>query len=71
MSEFILGDCMEYMRKMPDNTFDLAIVDPPYGIKVTSRHKMKQDAAPLVGGGRPFGGTRRLRERQTTPEGGG
>ena len=31
MSEFILGDCLEYMRKMPDNAYDLAIVDPPYG----------------------------------------
>jgi len=26
-----LGDCMEAMRAMEDNAFDLAIVDPPYG----------------------------------------
>lgn len=25
-------DCMEYMRGLEDNAFDLAIVDPPYGI---------------------------------------
>ena len=25
-------DCMEYMKSLPDNAFDLAIVDPPYGI---------------------------------------
>lgn len=25
-------DCMEYMRTLPDKVFDLAIVDPPYGI---------------------------------------
>ena len=25
-------DCMEYMATLPDNAFDLAIVDPPYGI---------------------------------------
>ena len=25
-------DCMEYMAGLPDNAFDLAIVDPPYGI---------------------------------------
>lgn len=25
-------DCMEYMKSLPDNHFDLAIVDPPYGI---------------------------------------
>lgn len=24
-------DCLEAMREMPDNAFDLAIVDPPYG----------------------------------------
>jgi len=28
-----LGDCMEYMATLEDNCFDLAIVDPPYGIK--------------------------------------
>ena len=26
------ADCMEYMRTLPDKAFDLAIVDPPYGI---------------------------------------
>ncbi len=25
-------DCMDYMKSIPDNFFDLAIVDPPYGI---------------------------------------
>ena len=25
-------DCMEYMKGCEDNAFDLAIVDPPYGI---------------------------------------
>ena len=24
-------DCMEAMREFPDNAFDLAVVDPPYG----------------------------------------
>lgn len=39
MSEFNSGkiklincDCMDYMKSLPDNAFDLAIVDPPYGI---------------------------------------
>lgn len=27
-------DCMEYMRTLPDKAFDLAVVDPPYGINV-------------------------------------
>jgi len=30
--KLIHGDCMDYMIKMPDNVFDLAICDPPYGI---------------------------------------
>ena len=31
-SEVYNIDCMEYMRTIPDKFFDLAIVDPPYGI---------------------------------------
>jgi site-specific DNA-methyltransferase (adenine-specific) len=27
-------DCLEAMKEMPDNAFDLAICDPPYGIDV-------------------------------------
>lgn len=30
-------DCMDAMRSMKDNAFDLAIVDPPYGINITSQ----------------------------------
>jgi len=46
-SHYINGDCMEYMKKMPDKYFDLAIVDPPYGIGISSNpvrqaHKKKQ-----------------------------
>ena len=29
---FINGDCMEYMKTMPDKYVDLCICDPPYGI---------------------------------------
>ena len=29
-------DCMEYMKDIPDKYFDLAIVDPPYGIGISS-----------------------------------
>jgi len=35
-SEVFLEDCMEVMARYPDNYFDLAIVDPPYGINVSS-----------------------------------
>lgn len=29
-------DCMEGMKEFPDKYFDLAIVDPPYGINIGS-----------------------------------
>jgi site-specific DNA-methyltransferase (adenine-specific) len=41
---FHQGDCMDFMRSLPDKAFELAIVDPPYGIgrhgkpKSTSSH---------------------------------
>lgn len=36
-------DCMEAMREMPDKAFELAIVDPPYGIGIeTSGTHFKQ-----------------------------
>lgn len=28
------ADCMDILRELPDKQFDLAIVDPPYGISV-------------------------------------
>ena len=31
-SEAFLMDCMEGMKNTPDNYYDLAVVDPPYGI---------------------------------------
>ena len=33
-------DCMEYMKSLPDNAFDLAIVDPPYGIDINSSGRL-------------------------------
>jgi site-specific DNA-methyltransferase (adenine-specific) len=29
-------DCLEALKKMPDNAYDLAIVDPPYGININN-----------------------------------
>lgn len=43
---FYLMDCMEGMKQFPDKFFDLAIVDPPYGINVASHKDGK-----IVGGG--------------------
>ena len=46
-SEVFLLDCVEGMKAYPDNHFDLAIVDPPYGIlnktKRGGDHKFNMD----------------------------
>lgn len=34
ISEVYNVDCMEYMKSIPDKFFDLAVVDPPYGINI-------------------------------------
>ena len=39
-------DCLEYMKTVPDNFFDLVLTDPPYGIDLSSnpirqKHKKK------------------------------
>ena len=49
-------DCMDGMKQFPDGFFDLAVVDPPYGINVAHH-----DGGKVVGGGvRPFGGKHSL-----------
>lgn len=38
-------DCMQGMKEFPDNYFDLAIVDPPYGINVNMNMGLKKGQA--------------------------
>ena len=45
ISEVYNMDCMEYMKTIPDKFFDIAIVDPPYGINAP---KMVMGGASLV-----------------------
>ena len=37
MVNFFNIDCMEFMKSKPDKYFDLAIVDPPYGIGIAEK----------------------------------
>jgi site-specific DNA-methyltransferase (adenine-specific) len=37
-------DCIEYMEQFPDNYFELAIVDPPYGIGVTKNKRLNNNS---------------------------
>lgn len=32
-SEVFNIDCMEYLKRLPDNAFELAVVDPPYALR--------------------------------------
>lgn len=36
MNELHLIDCMKFMKEKPDNFYELAIVDPPYGLDINS-----------------------------------
>jgi site-specific DNA-methyltransferase (adenine-specific) len=52
LSEVYLEDCVKGLKRFPDNHFDLAIVDPPYGIgyselvgKKKTEHRWKKRAA--------------------------
>ena len=42
------GDCLEAMRGMEDNQYDLAIVDPPYGIGLKFSDKIKYQSGDKV-----------------------
>jgi site-specific DNA-methyltransferase (adenine-specific) len=42
-SEVYLMDCIQLMKHYPDKYFDLAVVDPPYGISVNMNAGRKKD----------------------------
>ena len=41
MIELYQGDCLELMKNIPDNSVDLLLTDPPYGIDYQSN--MRKD----------------------------
>ncbi len=53
-------DCMSYMATLPDNAFDLAIVDPPYGIGFDGEN-------PTMSAGLRKDGTRRQMKSWSSP----
>ncbi|WP_373093008.1 site-specific DNA-methyltransferase [Zhongshania sp.] len=57
MSVEILNiDCMEYMASLPDKAFDLAIVDPPYGIGESGATNKSRGKLALAKDYKPFAG---------------
>ena len=55
-------DCLEYMKGLPDNSFDLAVVDPPYGDAISSQtvnvERERERAADTTGSAGGSTGTR-------------
>ena len=49
-------DCMEYMRSLPDKYFDLAVCDPPYGIKASSGSSTNKTMREKIAQGKIKGG---------------
>ena len=37
MIQLLNTDCIQFMRQQPDKSFDLAVVDPPYGINISKK----------------------------------
>jgi len=42
-NEIIHGDCIEEMKKFPDNTFDLIFADPPYNLQLPKNKKLLRE----------------------------
>ena len=38
MIELIQGDCLEEMKKIPENSVDAIVTDPPYGLEFMGKH---------------------------------
>lgn len=49
-------DCMEAMRQMPDKCFELAVVDPPYGIGESGKKNHTRSKLAVSKNYKPFSG---------------
>jgi len=56
MIELLNMDCMEYMKTCKDNEFDLAIVDPPYGIGESGKTNASRGKLAVAKDYKPFHG---------------
>lgn len=59
-------DCMEAMRQMPDNAFDLCVCDPPYGIGADN---FKNGAGASKDGGKLYSTAVKMKNRLNTGSG--
>ena len=49
LNSFVCGDCMDYLLGFPDKYFELAIVDPPYGIHIEKSGRLKNTTQTMYG----------------------
>ena len=56
MIELLHTDCMEYMAGLPDKAFELAIVDPPYGIGESGANNKSRGKLAVAQDYKPFSG---------------
>lgn len=40
INQIVLGDCLDLMKRMPDNFVDLIVTDPPYGVTANAWDKL-------------------------------
>lgn len=56
LNQIILADCMDIMKDIPDKYFELAIVDPDYGIKRFEKGSLRFDKTNKYPNGLKLGG---------------
>jgi len=42
LGKIVLGDCLEVMRDIPDNSIDLILTDPPFGMEFQSSYRYEK-----------------------------
>lgn len=49
------GDCLTFLRKVPDDYIDAVVTDPPYGISFSSSYNTREEKLPVIANDeRPF-----------------
>ena len=51
-------DCLEGLKQLEDNSIDLVLTDPPYGISIGGSGKM--GGSVKIGGSKKIGGSRKI-----------
>lgn len=48
-NKLYLGDCIDFLKNIPDKLIDLVITDPPYGIGINKMNFVKSGAIKVGG----------------------